>query len=437
MNEPLKLLTAVGLLALPMTMWGEATTGQWSYRECVDYARVNNISLKRSALTEQSASVSLESAKAQWTPSFDFGTTQGFTNTPWGEGSKNVYNSNYGVNAAWTLWDGGKRESDIRRASTDVQRSGWATDQEYKDIQTSILTTYLNILYAREAVEVNRSLYDVSVAQANRGKQMMESGKISMVDYQQLATQAESDRYNVVTAEAELATRRLALKTLLELEIDQNIDVLPLQFSREMVMDELPPLSESYLLALNTDSKLRYDSLSVKMADEDIRAAKAGAYPSLSVSAGVGTGYYSTGSQGWGEQMKRGFNENIGLTVSIPIYDRKKTKTAIAQAKISKMSSELDSQARRTEIAKSLEEYYIDHESAKSRYEAALESEREAALTDELVGERFSVGYVQITELLQSHQALVSARHEVLRAKYMAVLARKMVEFMRNGSVDL
>lgn len=84
MNEPLKLLTAVGLLALPMTMWGEATTGQWSYRECVDYARVNNISLKRSALTEQSASVSLESAKAQWTPSFDFGTTQGFTNTPWG-----------------------------------------------------------------------------------------------------------------------------------------------------------------------------------------------------------------------------------------------------------------------------------------------------------------------------------------------------------------
>ena len=153
------------------------------------------------------------------------------------------------------------------------------------------------------------------------------------------------------------------------------------------------------------------------MADEDIRAAKAGAYPSLSVSAGVGTGYYSTGSQGWGEQMKRGFNENIGLTVSIPIYDRKKIKTAIAQAKISKMSSELDSQARRTEIAKSLEEYYIDHESAKSRYEAALESEREAALV--------------------RHQALVSARHEVLRAKYMAVLARKMVEFMRNGSVDL
>lgn len=437
MNEPLKVLTAVGMLVLPMSMWCENADGQWSYRECVDYARVNNISLKRSALTEQSASVSLESAKAQWTPSFDFGTTQGFTNTPWSDGTKNVYSSNYGVNAAWTLWDGGKRESDIRRASTDVKRSEWATDQEYKDIQTSILTSYLNILYAREAVEVNRSLYDVSVAQANRGKQMMESGKISMVDYQQLATQAESDRYNLVTAEAEVATRRLALKTLLELDIDRNIDVLPLEFSRELVMDELPPLSESYALALNTDSKLRYDSLSVKMADEDIRAAKAGAYPSLSLSAGVGTGYYSTGSQGWGEQMKRGFNENIGLTVSIPIYDRKKTKTAIAQAKISRLNSELDSQARRTEIAKSLEEYYIDHESAKSRYQAALESEREAALTDELVGERFSVGYVQITELLQSHQALVSARHEVLRAKYMAVLARKMVEFMRNGSVEL
>lgn len=430
-------LIAIAAVALPGFLAAEEASEMWTFRECVEYARANNISLRQSELSEQTASVSLENARAQWSPTLDFGTSQGFTNSPWGEGSKNAYSSTYGFNAGWTLWDGGKRSSNIRRATTEVKRSEWATDQTFKDIQTDILTCYLNILYARESIDVNRKLAEVSAAQAERARQMMESGKISKVDYQQLASQAESDRYNVVSAESDLASSKLDLKNLLELDIERHIDVVTPDFSEALVLDSLPPISESYRLALNIDSRLRYDSLSVVMAEEDIKAARAGTYPSLSLSAGIGTSYYSTGSQGWTEQMKRSFNENIGLTISIPILDQKKTKTAVAEAKISRMNSELDSESRRTEISKTLEGYYIDHTSSRSRYIAALESEREAALSDQYISERFAVGYVEVTELLQSHQSLLSARQEVLKAKYMAVLAKKMVEFLRTGSVDL
>ncbi len=431
-----RLKVSILLLGMSATIHAQEI---WSYSDCVEWARVNNISLKQSQLASETAAAALESARAQWEPSLEAGTSQGFSNTPMAEAGmkKNAYTSSYALNGSWTLWDGGKRNADINRAKTDLERTRHATDDLFRDIRTEILSYYLNILYAREAVDINRQLAEVSASQAERSRQMMESGRISIVDYQQLEAQAERDRYNTVSAEADLASRKLQLRNLLELGIERGIDVASLDFPLTMITDSLPPLSESYELALATDSRLKYDELSVRMADDDISAARAGNSPQIGVNAGIGTGYYSTGSQGWGEQMKRSFNENVGLTLTIPILDHKKTKTAITQAKIAKLNSEYDVQARRQDIANTLEGWYIDMYSARSRYEAAVENEKAAALSDAYVAERFAVGYVESTELLQSHQALAAARHEVLQAKYMAVLARKMVEFLRTGNITL
>lgn len=417
--------------------YADETPSQWSYSDCVEYARANNISLRQSQLSEETAAISLEKARGQWQPSLDFGTNQGYSNAPWAKGSSNAYTSSYNLNASWTLWDGGRRESDIHRSQTDVERSRYASDNVMRNIRTELLSTYINILYCKETIAVNSELAEVSRAQADRARQMMESGKISLVDYQQLETQAEQDSYNVVSATAQLNSARLQLKKLLELGIDTDIDVRPCDFTEDEVTASLPPIDESYQLALSTDALLRYNELSTEMADEDIKAARSSGYPQLSLGAGVGTGYYSNSTGGWGTQMKQGFNENIGLSVSVPIFDRKTTKTAVAQAKVNKLSSQLDTEARRIEVAQTLESWYIDMESSRMRYTAGLQSLKSAKLSDELANEKFKVGYVEPTELLQSHSAVVEAQRELLQAKYMSVLARKMVEFLRTGDVTL
>lgn len=435
-----KSLLGFSLIALPLlglTANAEDATKLWSYNDCVNYARANNISLRKSMLTEESAAISLEKARGQWEPSLEFGTNQGYSNAPWSNGSSNAYTSSYNLNASWTVWDGGKRESDIRRGETDVERSRYATDNVMRNIHTELLSTYINILYCKETIAVNTDLAQVSRAQADRAKQMMESGKISLVDYQQLETQAEQDSYNVVSATAQLNSARLQLKNLLELGIDSDIDIMPYEFSEQEVLAELPPIEESYTMALDTDALMRYDELSISMADEDIKAARASRYPQISLGAGVGTGYYSNSSGGWGSQMKQGLNENIGVNISVPILDKKATKTAVAQAKVNKLSSELDLQARRIEVSQALEGWYIDMSSSRMRYTVGLQSLKSAQLSDELANEKFKVGYVEPTELLQSHAALVQAQRELIQAKYMSVLARKMVEFLRTGSVAL
>lgn len=428
---------ALALAFSGLIAFADETPRQWSYADCVEYARANNISLRQSMLSEESAAISLEKARGQWQPSLDFGTNQGYSNAPWSNGNNNAYTSSYNLNASWTLWDGGKRDSDIRRSRTDVERSRYATDNIMRNIRTELLSTYINILYCKETIAVNEQLAEVSRAQADRAKQMMESGKISLVDYQQLETQAEQDSYNVVSAKAQLNSAIVQLKNLLELGIDSKIDVLPYNFTEQEVTDALPPIDESYQLALSTDALMRYNELSTEIAEEDIKAANASRYPQISIGAGIGTGYYSNSSGGWGSQMKQSFNENVGLSVSVPILDKKSTKTAVAQAKVNKLSSQLDTESRRIEVAQTLETWYIDMESSRMRYTAGIQSLKSAQLSDELANEKFKVGYVEPTELLQSHSAVVSAQRELLQAKYMAVLARKMVEFLRTGDVIL
>lgn len=201
--------------------------------------------------------------------------------------------------------------------------------------------------------------------------------------------------------------------------------------------DPLPDLNESYRLALDTDATLKATRMRGEMAGIDVDVARASGRPSVNLQAGVGSGYYTAQSGAWGEQMKRGLNEQIGVTLAVPIFNQKKTRTAVAQAKVTELDTQFDVASREDEIGQALEGWYIDMESARSRFEAGRSQLEAASLSSQLLNRKFEVGYVEITELLQAHSQLSTARHELLQAKYMAVLARKMVEYMRTSTVTL
>ena len=425
-------------LGCSVALMAQTSTGTlWSYADCVNYAREHNIELQQSVLSGESTAYSLESAKGEWQPSLSFSTTQGYSNQPWSTASKNAYTSNYGLNASWTVWDGGQRSANIKRATTDVERSQYATTNIQRNLETEILQLYINILYSTEAVELNRSAAAVSKAQAERAEEMEKSGRTSKVDLAQLQAQAEQDAYSVVSAEASRTSQLQQLKKLLELRYDNSIDIQPVQFSDEEVTAPLPDIAESYSMAVATDAQLKYSQLSTEIADQDISIAKSSRYPQIALSAGVGSGYYTTNNGSFGEQMKQAFNENVGLTVSVPIFDRKKTSTAVAQARISKLNSQLDVEARENELSQTLESWYTEMQSAQTRFQAAGQQVVAAELSNDLITRRFELGYVEVTEMLQGHNTLTSARHEQLQAKYMAVLARKMVEYLRTQQVTL
>ena len=424
----------VGMMLALCVSAGAAET--WSYADCVEYARMHNISLQKSRLSEQTSEYTLEESKAQWHPSLDFSTIQGVTNHPWADGTKTSYNSTYGFNAGWTLYNGGRRENTIKQNKLNVDINRYNSADIMRTLETDLLQVYMNILYARESIGIYEEAVKVSKAQADRAYQLMEAGKMSRVDYAQLNAQYEQDRYNLVNAQTTYDSRRMELKKLLQLGIDTDITPAMVEWTREQVMAQLPSLEESYRMAVATDAKIKGLDLSRDVSELDIAIAKGERMPQISVNAGVGTGYYAPGGS-FGTGLKQGVNENIGLSLSIPILDNRKASTAIAKAKVSQLNAQLDIDQRETELAQTVENWYIDTRSAQSRFLAAESQLESAKLSDELTNERFQLGYVNITELMTAHNSYIEAGHSVLQAKYMAMLGRKMIEYYRNATVAL
>ena len=385
----------------------------WSYRDCVDYARDHNISLRKSQLNEESSAINLDEAKAQWQPTLDFATSHGYVNTPFANGYKNGYNSTYGLNAGWTVWNGGERENTIKRNELQTSIDRLNTADIMRTLETDLLQVYINILYAKESIGIYEEAVKLSEAQAQRARGLMEAGRISRVDYAQLQAQYEQDRYNLVNAKGTYDARRMELKKLLELGIDTDIELQDVEWTAEQVMASLPDMAESYRLATVTDIKLKGLELEIDGSDLDIAIAKASGRPRLSLNAGIGT------------------------TLSVPIFNNKQTKSAVARANVQKMNARLDIDQRQTELAQTVENWYIDTRSSQSRYEAAVEQLSSARLTNELTNEQFSLGLVNPVELMTAHNNLVEASHSLLQAKYMAMLGQKMIEFYRTSTITL
>lgn len=432
----MKALKTLTLLLFAPTVVAMAQNKAWTYAECVDYARQNNISLQQSVLSERIADETLSQSKAEWQPTLDFATTHSFANSPWGNDSKNTYSSNYGLNASWTVWNGGQRENTIKRDKLQSEISRLNTTDQFRTLETDLLQVYLNILYAQESVGIYKETEELSLAQANRAKMLMESGKLSRVDFAQLQSQYEQDHYNYVNAIGTYDTRRMELKRLLQLGIDSAISVVPVQLSADEIMSPLPPIEQSYTMAVETDAKLKALKLQGESAAYDVDIAAAGNAPEISLNAGVGTAYSSPGGA-FGTQLKQRTSESVGLTLAIPLFDNRRTKTAKAKARLQQINATLDTQERLTDIAQNLESWYIDLRAAQSRYTAGVEQESSAKLTNDLVNEQFSLGLVNTVELMTAHNNLLQARHSLLQTKYMALLAQKMIQFYRTAQITI
>ena len=411
----------------------------WSYSACVDYAKSHNISLQQSKLTQQSGLVDLEAARAQWFPSLSFSTSQGFTNYPRPADvlKSNSYSGSYGLNAGWTIYNGGKRENTIKRNELSNEVNSLAVEAIHNNLETEILVCYLQILYARDAIAIARQTCEVSRAQKERAEQLMQAGRMSRVDYVQLESQLLNDEYNVVSAEATYNSRRLELKKLLELGIDTEMQLPELNFDDSAVLQPIPAKADVYAAAIAWLPEVQSLGIEGEMSDLDVKIARAGYAPTITLNGSVGTGNGSGTGYSFGNQLLNGLNEHIGVTLSVPILDNKTNKSNVAKARIDKLNTSLRLQSKLNEVAQSVESYHIEAQNAQAKYLSGKKQLESAQLTDELTNEQFRLGLVNTLDLLSSHNALLNARQELLQAKYMAILNLKMLCFYQNRGISL
>lgn len=403
----------------------------WTLQECLDYAYQNNIQVRQSRNNQLSGIEDTKQAKAALFPSLVASTTQSYTNYPSSEVTdNNSYTGTYGITAGMTIFEGGKLRTEVKRQKVQNQMDALSVEESVNDIRIAIVQAYMQCLYAADAVRINRSTAEASKAQRDRAEEMLRTGSISRVDFAQLQSQYSSDEYQIVVAGSTLDNYKLQLKQLLELDIMEEMNPAVPGVKEENVLKALPPKNEVYETALKVMPQIRRGELGIEAAKLEEKSARAGFFPSISLSASVGTGHsrtFESGSQIWNR-----FNENVGLTLNIPIFSNRKNRTAVNKAKIALNDSYLEWTSLQKELLRNVESAYLDAVSAQAQYLSAREKEKYARESYELTSEQFRVGVKNTVELITAQNEYSAAQQQVLQAKYLTLLSIELLNIYQG-----
>jgi len=409
----------------------------WTLDKCVQYALEHNIQVKKSKVSKLSGEEDLKLAKAQLFPSLSAGVSQNFVNYPSDNvTTNNSYTGNYNVSANLKLFDGGRRLNTIKQNEIQQDVNNLAVEQSENDIRISLVQAYMQVLYAIESVKINENTVEVSHVQRDRGEELLKAGSISRADLAQLESQYSSDKYRLVAAQTNLDNYLLQLKQLLELDITERVVINVPELTTEDIMVVLPAKETIYHTALNVMPEVKSSELSINMADLEIKKARAGYYPSLSMSAGIGTGHASGTGTRFDDQVWNRFNESVGLTLSIPIYSNRENKTAVNKAKYTSVTSQLELINTQKQLLKTVEGIYLDATSSQNQYLAAVEQVKSVEESYKLIEEQFYLGMKNTLEMLTAKNNLLNAQQEMLQSKYMSVMSIQLLNIYQDKPVD-
>lgn len=423
---------------------------QWTLEDCINYALEKNIQLQQDKISLQESEIDIKDARASLFPTLSFSTGHNVVNRPYQEQSATVsgteiissdsrttYNGSYSLNAAWTLWNGGKRLNTLKQQKTNKAIAQLSVSETENTLQEQIAQLFIQILYADESISINKGTLEVSEATYKRGEELFKEGSISKADLAQLEAQVSNDKYQVVSAESSLRDYKLQLKQLLELDGTEEMDLVLPQLEYEDIMRLLPNQTDIYQTALSIRPEIQSGKLSIENAKLGISAAKAGYYPTISLSASSSSMTNNASTNNWAQQMKYGWNNMISINLSIPIFDNRQNKSNVQKARLQYNTSQLDLINKQKELYSTIEGLWLDALNAQQQYAAAETKVKSSQTSFDMVNEQFNLGMKNTVELLTEKNNLLSAKQELVQAKYMAILSRTLLNFYAGNNIEL
>ena len=421
----------------------EPTTKEtWSLQDCITYAIENNITVKDAALDKSQADVNYFEAKSSRLPNLFGSASQSFTN-----GSSidpitsdfvtdQIYSTNVGLNSSVTLFQGNQINNQIAQNELLVNQSQFLEEEAKNNIILSVLENYLQVLHAKEGITIAENNLKSTEQEVQRAKARLDAGTIALSDYTEAQSQAATNKYALINAKNTYQQYVIALKQLLELNPTQDIEIEPLNDDTDYASILLDKVA-IYNKALGILPEVNASNIAIEASEKGLDIAKGGYLPTLSLTSSLGTGYTSIADNTFSDQFDVNFNQRIGLSLNIPIFNRNATKAAVQTAEINIEKAQLDKQTTEKEIYLKVETAYQNALSAQEQLVAAESSVEAAKQSYELAQKKYELGGLSTTDLVISQNTYTSAQQDYLQAKYLNILYHQLLEFYQGNAITL
>ncbi|WP_405571089.1 TolC family protein [Winogradskyella sp. Asnod2-B02-A] len=418
------------------------TSKLWTLEDCLQYALENNITIKDATLNYNQAAVDYSEAKSSRLPNLYGSASETFSN---GNSidpitsdyvTDQIYSTNVSLNSSVTLFQGNQINNQIAQNELLLNQSVFLEEETKNNIIVSILENYLQILYAKEGITIAENNLLASEKEVERAKARLDAGTIALSDYTEAQSQAATNKYAIITAKNTYQQYIIALKQLLELNPTQDIEIETLSDDVDYITLELDKI-EIYNKALGILPEVNASKIGVEVSEKDLDIAKGGYLPTLSLVSSLGSGYTSVNDNNFSDQFDVNFNQRVGLSLNIPIFNRNATKAAVQSAQINIEKAQISQQLVEKEVYKKVETAYQNAVSAQEQLIAAEASKVAAEQSYNLAQKKYELGALSTTDLVISQNTYTNTQQNYLQAKYLSILYHQLLQFYQGNDIKL
>lgn len=440
---------SIGGLLLTCLFTAQAN-GNWTLQDCIDHALQHNIQIQKNRLSEKTSQQTTAESKAALLPSLSASLSEAVAYRPFQKqggsfvngsvtsstSNNTIANGNYGVNASWTIWNGNQNRNTIKSSQISEQIASLQPQQTTNSIQEQIAQLYVQILYTQEAVKTNEKLLENDWQLLRRGQELLRNGKATQADVAQLQAQVDNGKYDVVNSRTQIASYKMQLRQLLQLSDTVDFNIQTPESLNSQLINYIPTIDNVYQAALVSRPEIKSSQLAIEQSDLDVKIAKGAYSPTISLTAGLSDSHMTGTGQNIGNQLRDNFDGQIGVNISIPIFDNRKRKTTLEKAKINQLSSQLDLKDNQLNLRNTIESYWLEATNNKQKYEASKSQVKSQRTSYELVSEQFKEGKQNIAQVLESRTSLLSAEQTMLQSQYTTLLNITLLKFYQNEKLS-
>lgn len=438
----IKSTPAAVLCLLCMGLPAAAQSGPWSLSDCIDYALSHNITVQQSGITVSQREIELNTAKSRMLPGISASASENFS---FGRGltSDNTYtNSNtsstsFSLGGEIPVFQGLDIVNGIKLSKLNLSSATADLEKARDDIRVAVAQAYAQILYNEEILEISgyQAEHDASLLEQMQARR--DAGKASDAEVAaQKATLAQSE-LSRTQAQGNLMLSKLELTQLLELPSPDGFEVVrPSADALEIKLLDSPEVI--YDMALGIKPSVLSSSIQVEAAKVSVAKAKGAYLPTLSLSGGIGTNYYTTTnvqSPSFGEQLRNNFSQYIGVSLNVPIFSRFSTRNAVRGAELNLRNSALQLESVKKSLYKEIQQAYYNALTSQSRYASSRESSSSAEQYYQMIEQKYLAGKAGITDYNDAKNSYLKAKSEFLQARYECLFQTELLDFYKGGKI--
>ena len=413
------------------------TVHKFTLEDCITYAFANGYTRQSMKISEQSTKDVYDLSKYERFPSLSASLNEGLNHSKATQASPATnWNGSYGLNASVTLFQGGAIGHTIEQNKLQADQAVMQTQQYDQNLVVQILQAFLSVLGNQELLKYQEAVVTASEEQLKQGEAQWNAGSIIESDYLLLKAQDASAKSNVVNTQTVIVNSLISLKNLLSMDPmdrlaivypdDQDLDALALLPSQEIALQK----------CIATSPTLKLSQNSVDISTNSIKLARSGYYPTVSLGGSLGTGL-SIDYSDFGTQLADQFNQRIGLTLSIPIFDNFKTKSQVSQSRAALTQAELNKKEQAFNVSQTLVQEYQNVLSLFSQYKANDVTQNAYYKTYLAYKAKFNLGSATVVDLLQQQNNYLNALNSFIQSKYGFLLNRKVLDVYMGEEIKL